>query len=215
MTDVLPPILVTGQRRQIAAMHFPGRMNSPSGEQPIEVSGEGDPEDPPIYDRCADPAQQVDWNADAAAAEALRRFQNSAGDPLLDNRERSMVLIRNPVTGMVTAENLEVGVPGAGEVPFNVDGFGWANVVGLIHSHPGSRSFPSSADLYNYPVWQGLVTQAGGSQGLRLYIVGAGNDGPGTPDRLMIRVYNQTNIASGEQGQAGPEVNQNALPCNV
>lgn len=221
MTDPYHPPgsldISVGQRRITVQQNWPTR-GPEGGEEPTEVPDMGDPEynPQPVGDPCADEVRRLEWDLDAAAAEAYRRFIIDAGnDPLLDGRERCMVLIRNPVTGDVTPEQLDVGPLGSGHCTFDPGTFGWQNVVGLIHSHPGSGPVPSSADRDNLAAWQGLVYANNGPQtGLRFYVVGAGEDAPGGASRMQIRVYDQSNIAAGADNVKGPEVNPNGIPCH-
>lgn len=205
MTDTtnLGTIWVVGQRRTPGGS-FPsagsgGGVGDDGGVHQLEV--DPDPEDPPYSppDPCADPATALEWNADAAAAEGLRRMQEDADDPLLDSRERSVVTARNPVTGEIYLGNMLVGEPFAGEVPFDMTGIDPAHIVGLMHSHPGSGPYPSGPDRTDvFPYRADQISQAGGNPAqLRLYMVGARADHPGWPSRLQIRVYDQTNL-SGE-----------------
>ncbi len=83
MTDPheLDEVVVTGQRRRPNGT-FPsgpggGGGNEPGGVDQWELDEEGDPPPPPEGDGshpCDDPETALDWNADAAAAEALRRM---------------------------------------------------------------------------------------------------------------------------------------------
>ncbi len=221
MTDVtdLGEIEVRGQRRRPGGS-FPRPPGSGTGgggggnEGGVEQNelDPNQPEQPPSEPhRCDNPETALDWNADAAAAEALRRMQQDANDPLLDRRERCMVLVRND-SGNVDAVNLDVGPPGAGTCNFILDGVNPANLVGLIQSHPGTGPYPSSPDRRDvYPHFQNLVAQAGGpSTGLRFYM--AGTHSRNQAPRLQIHVYNQTNM-DGDEDNPGPEVNPDAMPC--
>lgn len=225
--DPVDDIVVVGQRRAPKS-NDPFPVRGETGDIPVEVPDMGDPdyEPQPVADDCQDPEKRLEWDTDAAAARALAIFQQNAGNPYLDNRERCMILVRNPITGEVTPENLRVGDPGAGTCSFDVTGFGWENVVGLMHSHPGSGPYPSTADRDAYfrpgNGWQAQITAAGGpSSGLRLYMAGVAPDGPGgTNARFKLLVYNQINIdrganeVVGQQRHQGPEVNPDGVPCN-
>lgn len=219
MTDAtnLGEIVVVGQRRRNDGS-FPTRGGGTGGggnndtgvPQQDEVDpGDFTPDDE--QDPCRDPVKALEWNADAAAARALRRMKEDANDPLLDDRERCMVLVRNE-SGNVDAVNLDVGLPRGGTCDFNLDGVNPANLVGLIHSHPGSGPYPSGPDRYEvYPYFQNLVAQAGGpSRGLRFYMVGTHSRNQ--PPRLQINIYNETNM-DGDEDNPGPEVNPDAIPC--
>lgn len=224
MTDTGPPtnpgdIWVTGQRLQPDGSFPPG----PGGRGPIDPGTPVVPFDPleppppsdtPIWHPCDDPDRAREWNADAAAAEALRRMQADANDPLLDARERSFVIARNPATGQIFLGNMLVGVPRAGEASFDMAGIDPAHIIGLMHSHPGSGPYPSGPDRQSlYPYWRNQILEAGGNPNqLRLYMVGTHNDASGA--RLQIQVYDHRNMDP-EPGpeNPGPEVNPDAQPC--
>lgn len=167
-----------------------------------------------MRDRCADPAERLDINADAAAAAALRRMQADANDPLLDSRERSFVVARNPSTGEIFLGNIRVGEPRAGTVGFDMTGIESAHIIGLVHSHPGSGPYPSGPDRQSvYPFWRNEILAARGNPDqLRLYMIGTHNDASGA--RLQIQVYDHRNMEL-EPGpdNPGPEVNPDAQPC--
>jgi hypothetical protein len=221
MTDTtdLGDIYVVGQRRRPGGTFPPasgsgGYSEPPEGPVPIEVE-EGEPESPLPQDPCSDPETALDWSADAAAAEALRRMQEDANDPLLDSRERSFVIAKNPVTGQIYLGNISVGLPFAGEVGFDMTGIDPANIIGLVHSHPASGPYPSGPDRYAvFPYWASQIQQAGGNPALlRMYMVGTRAD-PGGTARLQIRVYDQSNI-DGDETNPGPEVNPDAQACSA
>ena len=216
----LPPIDVVGQRR-VSGGAFPqrggggggGGGSGESGVHQDEVSPD-EPPPPPTPDPCADSETAREWNADAAAAAGLRRMQDDANDPLLDGRERSIVIAHDPTTGVVYAGNMLVGELGAGTVGWDFTGINPAHIIGLMHSHPGSGPYPSGPDQTDvFPAAFSTVQNAGGDpHALRLYMVGTRAD-PGGPARLQIRVYNETNL-NGDENTPGPEVNPDAQPCS-
>lgn len=71
MTDTLPDVEVTGQRRRSPSMSFPARGG---GGNPGDTPGrtidlaEDDPEPPPAGDPCGNPDTALPWNADAAGS---------------------------------------------------------------------------------------------------------------------------------------------------
>jgi hypothetical protein len=219
MTDVtdLGEIVVVGQRRR-PGESFPsgggsGGGGSTGGPQQNEL-GEVQPEDPPTTPNpCDNPETALEWNADAAAAEALRRMQADANDPLLDGRERSFAIYRDPLTGQIRLGNLAVGPNMGGEVTTDLTGINRGDVIGVIHSHPGSGPYPSGPDRTNFTdFWQSEIGVNGGDPSLfRIYIVGTRAD-PGGAARIQIRVYNQDNL-DGDAANPGPEVNQDAEFC--
>ncbi len=224
MTDTGPPfdlgdIYSVGQRRRPGGS-FPTGGGGGSGgnsdippDEPLETE-EGDPNggELPLHP-CSDPETALDWNADAAAAEALRRMQEDADDPLLDGRERSFVIYRNPLTGRIQLGNIAVGPNRGGEVQPDDTGINRGDIIGLIHSHPGSGPYPSGPDRTNFTeFWQPEIAANGGDpSAFRLYLVGTRTD-PGGQARLQIRVYDQSNL-EGDENNPGPEVNPNAEPC--
>jgi hypothetical protein len=222
MPDPTPPtqlgdIEVVGQRRRPGGV-FPsagGGGGGNTGDSPgrtIELD-DGDPEPPQQTDPCANPDTALEWNADAAAAEALRRMQDDAGDELLDGRERSFVIYKDRNTGRIRLGNIAVGANMAGSVTPDMTGIDYADVIGLIHSHPGSGPYPSGPDQSNFTAfWQPQIVGADGDPSqFRLYIVGTRAD-PGGQARLQIRVYDETNL-NGDEDNPGPEVNPNGEPC--
>ena len=218
-TDYPGDVVVTGQRRQADGTFPPpgGAGGIPGDDGGIhQEEVDPDPQDPPYSPPhpCDDPETALPWNADAAAAEGLRRMQEDAGDPLLDSRERSVVIARNPLTGQIFLGNMRVGEPFAGEVPFDMTGIDPAHIIGLMHSHPGSGPYPSPSDRTSlFPYRADQISQAGGNPSqLNLYMVGTRADYPGGPSRLQIRVYDETNL-SGDENNPGPEVNPDAQPC--
>lgn len=223
MTDPNPPaelddVVVTGQRRRSPNEPFPpasgsgGYAEPPEGPVPIEVE-QGEPESPLPPDPCSNADTARVWNADAAVAEGLRRMQADANDPLLDSRERSIVVAQDPVTGRTYLGNMRVGAPFAGEVPFDMTGIDPAHIVGLMHSHPGSGPYPSGPDRTSvFPYWVEQIALAGGDPSrLTLYMVGTRAD-PGQAARLQIRAYDQNNL-NGDEANPGPEVNPDAQSC--
>jgi hypothetical protein len=211
---------VVGQRRRSGGS-FPsgsggggGIRGDDGGVHQDEVDPDGGGPNGPAMDPCANPDTALPWNADAAAAEGLRRMQEDAGDPLFDSRERSVVIARNPLTGQIFLGNMRVGEPFAGEVGFDMTGIDPAHIIGLMHSHAGSGPYPSGPDRTSlFPYWAGQISQAGGNPSqLNLYMAGTRADYPGAPSRLQIRVYDETNL-SGDENNPGPEVNPDAQPC--
>lgn len=223
MTDTGPPTTLSdvysiGQRREPGG-NFPSAgtgggssHNNPGGLNQNEV-GLGEPEPVTQSGPCANPETALEWNADAAAAEALRRMQDDANDPLLDGRERSFVIYRDRNTGRIRLGNIAVGANMGGSVTPDMTGIDFADVVGMIHSHPGSGPYPSGPDQSNFTsFWQPQIAGAGGNASqFRIYMVGTRTD-PGGQPRLQIRVYNETNL-DGDEENPGPEVNPDGEPC--
>lgn len=219
VTDPTPvdDISVVGQRRRTPAGSFPpsggGGSGGAGGIHQNQVEMEDTPPPPMPAHPCNDPETALEWNADAAAAEALRRMQADANDALLDSRERSVVIARDPATGRVYLGRLAVGEPFAGTVGWDFTGINPAHVIGYMHSHPATGPYPSEWDRTEvFPSALQNVELAGGDPNLmRLYLVGTRAE-PGAPARLQIRVYNQSNL-DGDENNPGPEVNPDAQPC--
>lgn len=215
-TTTLPGILIVGQRRGPGGT-FPSRGSTGgSGDPGFPQQNEDEP--PPLYteapeDPCANPDTALEWSSDAAAAEALRRMQDDANDELLDGRERSFVIYRDRNTGRIRLGNIAVGTNMAGSVTPDMTGIDYADVIGLIHSHPGSGPYPSGPDQSNFTdFWQPQIAGAGGDPSqFRIYIVGTRAD-PGGQARLQIRVYDETTL-DGDEDKPGPEVNPDGEPC--
>jgi len=215
MTDEPPTdlgeIVVVGQRRSEPWQPFPERPTLVRPDPDVAVLPD---EDTGPVDPCFNPETARDWNADAAAAEALRRMQADANDPLLDGRERGFVIYWDAATQMMRLGNLAVGPAMGGAVTPDLTGIDRGSIIGFIHSHPGSGPYPSGPDrTVLFPFFQNEITSGGGNATLfRLYMVGTRAD-PGSPARLQIRVYNASNL-SGDEENPGPEVNPDGEPCS-
>lgn len=213
----LPDVFSVGQRRRPGGAFPSGPTGSSGGglDGPLPQTVP-DPETEAPEEGvhpCANPDTALDWQVDAAAAEALRRMQADANDPLLDGRERAFIIYRNPVTGQIQLGNIAVGPNMGGEVQADDTGINRGDIIGVIHSHPGSGPYPSGPDRTNFTeFWQREIAANGGDPSLfRIYLVGTRAD-PGGSARLQIRVYNQSNL-EGDEETPGPEVNPNAVPC--
>lgn len=112
MTDTttdLGTIWVVGQRRAPGG-NFPpasgtggGGPGDDGGVHQDEVDPDGGGQDGPAIDPCASPDTALEWNADAAAAEAKREFERQAaerGDDGLYSREWHAFLYQD-ATGRV------------------------------------------------------------------------------------------------------------------
>ena len=231
MTDTteLDPIIVVGQRRRPGG-GFPrgggggGGGGSELGDQQLET-GEGDTGGGgESLDPCADPETAVEWNADAAAAEAAKEFARlaAARNPPenLNAREWGAYLYRNS-DGSIRIGTINFGpafqAGGVGSVALTPDG-PTADVIGFVHSHASGNHLPSDGPDLDNPgdiqVLDSLVAATGNPQ-LRMYIV-AQNQGPaGFTPYNQINFYNTSNAASARQSFApGPQVNPEGLPCS-
>lgn len=229
----LPPIDVVGQRRRPSGL-FPagpgggGGGNNPGGVNQWELDEEGDPPPPPEGEGshpCDDPETALDWNTDAAAAEALRRMLAAAAAQAdsthnLSNREYG-AMICEASNGDLSISTIQWGDPifdaegnwvGAGSQPsvavnFNACGSG-SLPLAMIHSHPStgpSGAIPSRPDA----TWVTAINSARGDNQGRIYVVSIGENG-----KQRIEVYDSTNVDEGsEGGVSGPEVNPDGQPC--
>lgn len=161
MTDTAPteldPILVVGQRRQPSGQ-FPSRGGggpAGGGEGGIGVD-EPIPEDPTSQptgrpDPCAAPDTALEWNADAAAAEAAKEFARLASEKTppetLNTREWGCYLYRAS-DGSIRMGPPTFGDPfeagHVGNVQLSNDGIDPATIIGSVHSHGSGSHLPST-----------------------------------------------------------------------
>ncbi|GAA0870152.1 hypothetical protein GCM10009116_19880 [Brevundimonas basaltis] len=174
---------------------------------------------------CDDPETAREWNADAAAAEALRRMIAAAlaqDDPThhLANREYGAMICER-ADGVLTISPVVWGDPifdaggtwvNPGEqptVPVDIDACGIGSTpLAMIHTHPstgGAGAIPS----WNDAQWVAAINARRGDNHGRIYVVAI----DGTSFR--IEVYDQSNAGAWETGERGPEVNPNAQPCTL
>lgn len=234
MTDTGPPseldeVVVTGQRRSSPTAPFPARGSSGSiGDTPgrtIDLADD-DLEPPPSGDPCADPAAARDWNADAAAAEALRRMLETVAalndsTHNLSNREYGAMICED-ADGILSVSPIQWGDPtfdGDGnwlnpgvqptvDVDFNACGAG-SLPLAMIHSHPSTGAgggVPSASDV----TWIAAINAARGDNLGRIYLVSIGD--AATPYRLWV--YDETNVEHASlSGEPKDEVNPQGQPC--
>tara|TARA_R110002051_G_C8601147_1_gene480438 strand:- start:70 stop:705 length:636 start_codon:yes stop_codon:yes gene_type:complete len=210
MTDPTNPgdISVVGQRRRPGGS-FPGGggggKDETIGEVP-ETEELPDPLEEVTPDPCADSVLAVDWNADAAAAEAFSGFKVKAaelGDTGLYQREFGAKIYQHP-DGSIYLGPITWGDPMTGTFNFDESGMTQANLVGEIHSHPSPQMEPSAAD------WTRLNTFSDWTQrNFRTYIASRDQNDP-TSD-FAVRVYDKSSDQSSDN--PGPEVNPEAKPC--
>ena len=232
MTDTEPPptqvddIVVKGQRKWPSGQ-FPvrtGYSEPPEGPIPIEVGLEPDP--PTSTDPCASPDTALEWNADAAAAEALRRILAYAADQPgnthnLSNREYGAMICQDQNGGLFISQvrhgdpifnengDLVGTVPADLAVDVRIDACGaGALPLGMIHTHPmtgPTGGLPSASDA----AWVNALNQTRGDGLGRIYVVSIGSGS--SPYR--ITVYNADNINAAAGGAVGPEVNPDGETC--
>lgn len=237
MSDTGPPttvdyIFVVGQRRR-PGQNFPPAAGSGGGGT---GGGDGvnqnelDPNEPPPPPSpphaCDNPETALDWNADAAAAEALQRMidkataQNDATHNLA-NREYGAMICESSTGGLFISD-VVWGDPifdeqgnwvGAGTQPsveVNIYACGAGNrPLAMIHSHLGvgaQGGLPSPSDA----TWVSAINGLRGDNAGRIYLVSTGD----VNNPFEIRVYDERNVDRGSvNGDEGPEVNPNGLPC--
>lgn len=173
MTDVteLSDIWVIGQRRRPGGS-FPtgggsGGGSSTGGPQQNEL-GEVQPEDPPAHP-CDNPETALEWNADAAAAEAMAKFLAKAaelGDQGLSQREFHAFLYRDS-NGRIRVGGVTAGNRVSSTEPATV-GADWTgitpdNIIGEIHNHPGGTVAPGG-DWERFDGITSWIAQFAGSQ---------------------------------------------------
>lgn len=235
MTDPTPPsqlddIVVVGQRRQPNGL-FPPASGAGGGGIPGDDGGihqdELDPDnpgpDPSPPHPCDNPETAVDWNADAAAAEAAKEFARLAAErtpsETLNAREWGCYLYR-AADGSIRLGPITWGSPfasgGVGSVTLSSGGIDPSTIVGSVHSHGSGSHLPSDGNAQNPGDIQhldGLVAFSG-NPSARLYIV-AQNQGPANfVPYNQINVYNQATARTARDNfTPGPEVNPDGAPC--
>lgn len=214
MTDVtdLGEIRVVGQRRRNDGS-FPSRGSGAGGggnndtgapEQEEVDPGDFTPDDE--QDLCSDPVRALEWNADAAAAEARRQFLQKAaelGDDRLHHREFGAQLYQRS-NGSVYVGAVTWGPRLAGTVTLDESNPFGDTPIGEVHSHAGGNRVPSAAD------WERVdIFSAQTGQNYRSYIVA--RDIRDRTSDVAIRAYDTRSDRNVDID--GPEVNPDAQPC--
>lgn len=227
----LPDVFSVGQRRSPGGT-FP--TTGKSGDDSFPQQNED--EKPPPYteapsDPCASPETALEWDADAAAAEAAKEFARKAAARQppedLNTREWSCYIYRE-ADGSIQTGPVTFGEPfangGVGTVTPSNEGIDPATIVGSVHSHSSGSHLPSTGpgpgledrgDIGHVISTADWITANNGNGSIfRAYIV-AQNQGPAN-----FVPYNQINVytpdtveAARETGTAGPEVNPEGQPC--
>lgn len=207
----LGEIVVRGQRRSPGGA-FPtppssggGSPDDEGGIEAEEVDPNGQPQGP--AHPCGDPAQAVDWNSDAAAAEALKEFRKEAallGDDDLYEREFGAQIYQSP-DGSIYLGRVTWGEKLSGTFDYDETNATQGNLVGEIHSHPGGLTNPSAADWDRLDIWASWT-----GRNFRTYIVARDVNNPDSD--FEIRAYDTTSERG--PGKVGPEVNPDAVPCS-
>ena len=179
----------------------------------------GDPVEPGVAPETiahpCDDSRALDWNADAAAAEAKKEFERRGreedGDDGYLSRERYAFILQRD-DGSLYLSSVATGGPNwvnPNDVSAQVTPF---NVVGMVHNHPGGSQTPSGDDWTGFDIYYNYVLQNAGllrADQLRIYIVA--RDTNSTSSALQIKAYN--NQSSRDSDAEGDEVNPEALPC--
>ncbi|HEY8995356.1 MAG TPA: hypothetical protein VIM71_11880 [Lacunisphaera sp.] len=178
--------------------------------QPVSPPKQG--QQPVLNNSCEDGNRRREWDADAAAAEAKRRFglaAQSRGEQL-GHREQTAVLYKS-------GSGVAVGVIGAGPIgtgsaAYDLTGIDIKDVIGIIHNHPGGTLIPSAADWTSvYDRMVRYINNAGGDGNkLLMYVIGATYPPGGPAPTWRIFVYDQRNRT---EAVMGPEVNPAGEPC--
>lgn len=227
MTDTGPPgnpgdVIITGQRRSHPGQPFPERPEPLTG--PVNPDTPSIEDDPGLVDPCADPRTALDWNIDAAAAEAKNEFERRAAARIppedLNKREWGAFLYRR-ADGSIRIGPINFGpefqAGGVGSVALIRDGAD-ADIVGFVHSHRNGSHLPSDGTNLDNPgdlqVLDSIVASSGNPD-VRMYIV-AQNQGPvGFTPYYQINFYNTSNaLSSRQRSTPGPEVNPEAVACS-
>ena len=190
MTDPatdLGTVWVVGQRRRPGGTFPPasgggggGIPGDDGGVHQDELDPDGGGPDGPALHPCANPDTALEWNADAAAAEAAEEFARRAGEmnppETLDGREWGCYLYRAS-DGSIRLGPITFGLPfsmgGVGTVGLSYDGIDPSTIVGSVHSHSSGNHLPSSGNPNSPGDIQhldGMVAFSGNSSA-RLYIV--------------------------------------------
>ncbi len=219
MTDPTNPgdIYVVGQRRAPGGS-FPSGGGGGGGDETIgdvpETELPSDPRDDGMPNPCADSFLALDWNADAAAAEAKKEFERRAaarGDTGLYSREWHTFIYEaqdgSMYFGPIVPGTINSVVPDTAGMTPN-------NLVGFIHNHPGGGLNPSGDDWTGFDNLYSWVAQwsSGGvsrANRLRQYIIARDVTDPNS--QMAIRVFNNNSNRSADA--PAPEVNPEGLPC--
>lgn len=224
----LGTIYVVGQRRRPGGLFPSGSGGSGGGSDiPPDVAQEAEEDDqgggslplPP----CSDPETALEWNADAAAAEAAKELARLAAartpPESINQREWGAFLYRNS-DGSIRIGPINSGREfqsgGVGSVVLIRDGLD-SDIVGFVHNHRSGSHLPSDGPDQDNPgdiqVLEQLI-QATENPDLRMYIVAQNQGSAGFTPYNQINVYNASNARSARDSfTPGPEVNPEASPC--
>jgi len=218
---------VVGQRRAPGGA-FPSAGGSGSGDHGNDGthSNQDEGEQPGLetpFNPCAQPSTALEWNTDAAAAEAAKQMAQAAANQTppedLNTREWGAYLYRAG-DGSIHVGPVSHGDPfsfgGNGEVRLELGNFDPSQIVGAVHSHSVGNHLPSPTGpdgRGDLRALEGLADYAGNND-VRYYIVAQNTGYAGFNQYNQINVYNnQTAEAAINANQAGPEVNPEGTPC--
>lgn len=184
---------------------------------PVDETGDGVSVDP-----CSNLDTALEWNADAAAAEAAKEFARlaAARNPreTLNTREWGAYLYRMPNGSIrVGAINFgpEFSPSGLGSVRLLDDGPA-TDIVGSVHSHRSGGHLPSDGNDQepgDIQVLDAIIAHSG-NPNVRMYLVAPNQGPPGHVPYNQINFYNKGNARSARDSfTAGPEVNPEGQPC--
>lgn len=234
MTDQPPSdpgtVWVTGQRLQPNGTFPPasgsGGGGGGGGVRQNELHPDGPGPDSPRPHPCENPETAFDWNADAAAAEALRRMLETVAalndsTHNLSNREYGAMICEHS-NGTLSVSPIQWGDPTFDEngnwlnpgvrptvdVNFNACGTG-SLPLAMIHSHPSTGAgggVPSANDV----TWVAAINAARGDSLGRIYLISIGD--AATPYRIWV--YDETNAEEASlSGEPKDQVNPEGEPC--
>jgi hypothetical protein len=245
MTDptTLPDVVSVGQRRRPGGV-FPtagggggGNTGDPPGRT-IDLDP-GDPEPPSQEYPCANPDTVLPWNADAAAAMAVKALKEFATnlhpeESGFNERKYGVVLWELPNGSVVAgpmragdytfyeaAQRAAQGLEGRGTVALDWTPPGpGAIVFGSVHTHGMGSFLPSGSDRSRDD--QGVLSytqstresQASGRGNQAVLYVAANQ--PGHYETLgptKIFAYDESNRDAAIAGDEGAEVNPDGVPC--
>lgn len=207
MTDTVDDIVVTGQRRRPGGSFPIISKGNPSGDNPDEYPENPDGGTPdPYFNPCEDPVQRLEWDADAAASQALAAFKAKAfelQDDGLYEREFGAGIYQRP-DGTMFIGPVTYGDKMGSAVNIDHSLGTYANMIGEIHSHPGGQIVPSGND------WQRVDSFSSYTgRNFRSYVVARDTTVANSP--FAIRVYD-TN-SDRDFTKPGPEVNPEGQSC--
>lgn len=221
MTDVLPDVVITGQRavgQTSTGFIFPSFSIDGGGTGPSDPNVPSIEPDEGLSDQdvqCADPIGNIEWNLDAAAAIALREFlargiSEDGNDGTYLTRERHAYMYRRAGGSIYFGPLAEGGIDG---VTPNQTGQTPDELIGAVHNHPGGSLQPTPPDWAGHDILSAWIGQYAGQarqSQYRIYVIAM--DQSYNPPRLGIRMYNHASPRTAEDD--GKPVNPDGQPCS-